>query len=139
MLHRPTPQRLLEAKYELLTDLYLRMTDLNTEAFFPPNTTMGDCCELLIIVKTIVNRQVRERSTTLSALAKSIQISRTTLYRRLSRLLELGVVKQRGVMYVLPSESLNTPSAIDHVERIAAAVEAAAKRLSNLERSTLSH
>jgi hypothetical protein len=127
--------KLLEVKYELLTELYLRIVELNTRAFFP-GMRMGDYCEMLIIVKTILNRQVRHRSTSLSALARSMEIARTTLYRRLVRLVELGVVEQHGMMYVLPPESLDTAGAIDTVERIAAVVHETAKKLTNLERST---
>jgi DNA-binding IclR family transcriptional regulator len=95
---------------------------------------MGEYCELLIIVKTILNRQVKHRRTSLSALAKAIEISRTTLYRRLVRLTEMGVVEHHGHEFVLAPGLICTPDAIRSVERIAAEVEDSTKKLSNLER-----
>ena len=130
-------QQLRNKKYELLTDLYLRMVKLNTDAFFPPDTKMGEYCELLIIVKTILNRQVKNRSTKITALARAIEISRTTLYRRLLRLTEMGMVNQSGASYVLSPRAMDSRRTARNVERLATVVENVAKKLSNLEHSPL--
>jgi DNA-binding IclR family transcriptional regulator len=79
---------------------------------FMPDTSVGEFAEAIIIIKAIAEEHLLGEMPTESKLARSTNIPRQTVRRKLAALVERGALVRNGHRYALRPEFYNTPRAI---------------------------
>jgi hypothetical protein len=120
------PQRLVMA------EMCSRILEMARDAYLP-GVELGEAVELIFTVKKVYELQAKGRLATVSALSRAMHLPRATVYRRLTRLMQVGFVEKQGMRYVLSVARMNNPASVQSFKRRMAIVHETARKLSEMD------
>jgi predicted HTH transcriptional regulator len=99
-----------------LVHLIIRLIDSYRQDYVP-NLSKCAAFELLLIVDKMLHLHEVGRPATASALARSTDIPRSTVQRRLVHLIKSGLIEQNGTYFSMSAPFLNQPMIVDAFRR----------------------
>jgi biotin operon repressor len=86
-------------------------------ADYLPTMSTCEAFTLLLVLRTMIDQHMQDRPVKLGTLAEALDISRSTLQRKLAHLKRIGAVEQTGTHYFVVPLFMNSPRMMVGYER----------------------